>query len=298
MKLLLMLWMALAQCITGFGALFAPSAAPPEVIAHRGANRYAPENTLPAFRKAIALGADSVETDVIETADGVIVLSHDETIDRCSNGTGRVADMTYAQLLQYDFGVWFSSSFAGTKIPTLTEFLNTVQGMGSINIELKGPVTPAKVVGEVRHAGLLDKVVFSSFRMDYLDAARTAEPGAKLALIYGAGSETAKEIAKDPAGFCRAHHLSALHGGMGSFTGDMVWQCHKNGIAVRLWTVNDKENVSVCIWQGVDGIITDDAELVQAQAKRWMIAHRWAVFKREFGALVFNTFMDRTSMLG
>ena len=90
-----------------------------QVQAHRGASAYAPENTLPAFRRAIEFGADGIECDIHLTTDGQYVVCHDNEIDRTSNGSGLIPDMTLEQLRQYDFGCKCGSQFAGTVIPTL-----------------------------------------------------------------------------------------------------------------------------------------------------------------------------------
>ena len=111
------------------------------VQAHRGASAYAPENTAPAFRLAVSMGADGVENDIRLTKNGVYVLSHDSNINRMSDGKGEVGEMTYEELLQYDFGVRTNAKFKGTKIATLKEFLEIVKDMRVINIELK-PFAP------------------------------------------------------------------------------------------------------------------------------------------------------------
>lgn len=111
----------------------------PLIHAHRGASAYAPENTLPSFRKAVELHSDGVENDIHLTLDNQWVVCHDDDIARTSNGQGCISQMTLAQLRQYDFGSKFAPEFAGTPIPTLEEFLQVVSDMNPINIEIKGP---------------------------------------------------------------------------------------------------------------------------------------------------------------
>ena len=111
------------------------------VIAHRGANRYAPQNTMPAFERAVQLGADGFETDVHLTKDGLPVIIHNHTINETSNGMGSVASYTFDELRKLDFGSYYSPQFKGTQIPSLDEFLELSKeaDIEVMNIELKGP---------------------------------------------------------------------------------------------------------------------------------------------------------------
>ena len=129
-------------------------------IAHRGLCTEAPENTLSAFRLAAERGFNYVECDVRLTRDGVPVLIHDETVDRTSNGTGNVSDMTYGELSQLDFGSWLSADFAGEKIPTLTEFLTLCRNKGlHPYIELKGfsESDTEVVIHQINYQGMIEE---------------------------------------------------------------------------------------------------------------------------------------------
>ena len=106
----------------------------PLIQAHRGASGYAPENTLPAFRRAVELNADGIETDIYLTADGHLAVCHDPDISRTSNGSGVITEMTMESLRRFDFGSWYSPEFAGTVIPSLPEVLELVRHMDVINI--------------------------------------------------------------------------------------------------------------------------------------------------------------------
>src|SRR5574344_2001421 len=99
----------------------------PKVISHRGANKYAPQNTLAAFEKSVQIGIDGFETDVHITKDEQLVICHNYTIDETSDGEGEISKMTLAQLKGYDFGSYFSPKFAGTRLPTVDEFLTFVE---------------------------------------------------------------------------------------------------------------------------------------------------------------------------
>ena len=127
------------------------------VIAHRGASRFAPENTIAAFEKAIARGADLIEIDIRETKDGHLVVMHDVTVDRTTNGSGAVAGLTLAEIKQLDAGSSFSFEFKGEKIPTLDEALEAMKGRALPDLDFKAG-TPEKLVDAVRRHDLLGKV--------------------------------------------------------------------------------------------------------------------------------------------
>jgi len=238
---------------------------PAQIIAHRGANAYAPENTLPAFEKALALGAHGVECDILLTADGHAVLSHDDTVDRCSDGTGRVDEMTLAQLRERDFGAWFGGEFAGTQIPTLEEFLDVVRDAGLILIELKsgdGDIA-AQAVQAVKERGLMDRVIFQSFSMEAIAACKAADGNAYIALLYSPGSDYDKAVRKDTVGFCRQYELDALHPQFAALSSGLMRGCAEIGVEVRTWTPNDVLFLAGGSGQGARGLITDDIELAQ-----------------------------------
>ena len=140
------------------------------VISHRGANKYAPQNTIPAFKKAVEIGCDGFETDVHITKDGKIVLCHNYTIDETSNGKGLIAEKTLAELKSYDFGSYFNKRFEGTEIPTIDEFLSYVEttDISVLNIEIKSPkenetAIVRETIKAVKEHGLFDKLLISSF---------------------------------------------------------------------------------------------------------------------------------------
>ena len=140
----------------------------PLVIAHRGANKIAPENTLSAFKKALETGADGIETDVQLTKDGKMVMHHNYTIDANSNGNGRIDSHTLEELRQFDFGIVKGEEFRGEKIPTLDEVLEISKDFKVINIELKAPmdrnIPYVKMVADaVVKSGLMDKIIISAF---------------------------------------------------------------------------------------------------------------------------------------
>lgn len=129
----------------------------PIVVGHRGNVKFAPENTLPAFEAAIEHGADLLEIDVRETKDGVLVIMHDDTVDRTTDGSGLVADLTLAEIKQLDAGSWFDPKFKGTTVPTLREALRAMRGKALPDIDFKAG-TPGKLVEMLREEDLIGKV--------------------------------------------------------------------------------------------------------------------------------------------
>ena len=150
------------------------------VISHRGANCFAPQNTLPAFEKSVELKVDGFETDVHLTKDGVPVLCHNYTINATSDSKGSITDYTYEELLGFDFGSYFSPAYSGTKIPTVDEFLTLAEkaDLKVLNIELKSPkeAREAEIVeltiDMVKEHGLFDRLLISSFNPELLVRAK------------------------------------------------------------------------------------------------------------------------------
>jgi glycerophosphoryl diester phosphodiesterase len=157
-----------------------PSDYPFGIVCHRGANRIAPENTLPALECALAAGFDFIEVDLHITSDGEIVVIHDPMLDRTTNGNGPVTQHTLAELRALDAGSWFDPFFAGTKIPTLDEVLNLLKRYGArAYLEFKS-APPAPVLAQVERAGMLDRVFFWSFNRDFLVQLRQLSKDAQI----------------------------------------------------------------------------------------------------------------------
>ena len=128
-----------------------------QVVGHRGTVKFAPENTIPAFEAAIEYGADLVEIDIRETRDGELVIIHDDKVDRTTNGSGRVADMTLAEIKQLDAGSWFGKEFEGVKVPTLKEALGAIRGRALPDVDFKAG-TPGKLIAILKEEGLLGRI--------------------------------------------------------------------------------------------------------------------------------------------
>lgn len=219
----------------------------PKIIAHRGASGHTPENTLAAFQLALDQNADGIELDVMLSADKQIVVIHDSTVDRTTNGSGHVRNMTLAQLKQLDAG-------NGEKIPTLEEVLMNFGGKYLINIELKNYATifdglPVKVAQMVKSFNLEDTILFSSFNALNLPRVRHHLPGARLGLL------TAPKSARQ--WIWRLFRYDALHPFFSDVDEGLVAACHARQQQVNVWTVNEPEDMQQMAALQVDSIITN-----------------------------------------
>ena len=234
----------------------------PIVFAHRGDEAHAPENTLSAFKQAVEKGTDGIEFDVKLTADGQVVVLHDQSVDRTTNGTGNVAKLSFAALRELDAGKQFPGQFPGEKIPTLDEVFETVGKRVYMNIELKNYPTPfdllvPKVTDIIKKHSMEERVLFSSFLSLSLQKARKLLPDVPRGLLtipgwMGAWGRT----------FGWRGDYTALNPPMVDINIGLINQVHASGKRVIVWTVTAEEDIKRMIGLGVDGIITGDPALV------------------------------------
>ena len=241
------------------------------VHAHRGASAYAPENTLPAFRLAMEMGADGFENDIHLTKDKVFAVCHDGSIERTSNGTGSIHEMTMDQLKQYDFGVKFSEKFAGTRISSLDEMLEVTHGMDILNIELKGPLPAGQDLDEalsILYASLekyhcVERTIISTFEHAWGRRIKELYPQLKMGLLYGDHLTPEQTLE-----LVTAYKADAIHPELGGLTPDIVAACRANHILINAWTVDTPEAIRRAIDLQVDGIITNVPDKVLAALGR------------------------------
>lgn len=226
------------------------------IWAHRGASGYAPENTMKAFKLAHRQGADGIELDIHLTKDKQIVVAHDETIDRCSNGTGRIVDMTLKELHKYDFSN-NTPGYKCCKIPILEEVLSfALKTKMTVNIEIKSDVViyqgiEEKALALVAKSGMKDKVIYSSFNHYSLMLLRQLDSTAAIGLLYN-------EALIDPHIYALHLKANAIHPYYKTLmVPRTVQQCKKNGILINPWTVNTPEAMVWMYKEGVNAIITD-----------------------------------------
>lgn len=232
----------------------------PRVIAHRGASAEAPENTLPAFDLAAEMGAGGIECDVRLTADDVPVIHHDDTVDRTTDGGGRVDKHTLDELRDLDAGTGRGRRFHGTTVPTLDEVLDRYARRLWLDLELKpGRSDVATLVDAVAEALQAHDdppgVLLSSFRPDALEVARDRLPDVPRALIV-AEVPDAVPLGEVTEG------LDGLGVNKAAVTDDLVDRVHDLDLVLFAWTVNDVGAARDLYEAGVDGVITDDPRRV------------------------------------
>lgn len=233
-----------------------------KLIAHRGANKAAPQNTLSAFRLARQMSADGFETDVHLTKDGRVVLCHNADIDATSNGKGYINDLTYEELRSYDFGSYFSKDFEGEKIPELSEFLSIAAGLEIINIEVKTPynhdyTVVDKTLNMVAEFGLTRSLLISSFDPVVLRRVRDLDPSVQTGLLYDFTKKMYRQIRKDPVRFASELGCTALHPIKYLTDRALVARAHEVGMAVNVWTVDDDRYAKLLHRIDADALITD-----------------------------------------
>ncbi len=223
------------------------------IIGHRGASAQAPENTLPAFERALALGAAGFEMDLRSTRDGVVVSLHDATVDRTTNGRGRLRSYRWAEVQHLDAGRWFGTEFVGTQVPRLEDVLDRFLDCAILCLEVKEPRAGLGLVrllrrrGLARHRGL--RVICFAWPAAWL--LHAALPGLSVGhLVNRLDNRAIARVARAGLGLVlpRAASLTA------SLTG----AAHRQGIEVWTWDVTgpaDCRRLAVC---GVDAAIVDD----------------------------------------
>ena len=235
------------------------------VIAHRGASGYAPENTLSAFRKALAMGATFIETDLQLSRDARFVAIHDSTVDRTTNGKGAVHELTLGELQRLDAGAWFGSEFAGERIPTLEEVLQFAKKHDVVfYLELKPGGSwggEHALIGALREAREIARTVVISFDASILEAVRRIEPTVMTGLLFDGQIEDPLERAVEIGA-----RQAVVRGDL--VTPWMISQARKRDLQVVCWTVNHPAHMRLLMEAGVSGIMSDYPDRVLAAIKK------------------------------
>ena len=248
----------------------------PLIYAHRGGAALRPENTIAAFDHGLACGAEGLEFDVHLSRDGIVVIHHDDTLERTTNGRGPLAALTASELAALDAGYHFEDEDdtgfpfrgQGIGVPTLREVLGRYP-RAQVIIEMKvgGEQLARRVVDEVRAAGAVDRVAIGSFYPDAIEAVRRCEP----AIATGAAKEETRwalyrswiglGIGATPY---REFQVPEWAGYTPIVTRRFVKAAHRAGIPVKVWTVNGPEDMRRLVAIGVDALITDRPDVARS----------------------------------
>jgi glycerophosphoryl diester phosphodiesterase len=237
----------------------------PILFAHRGASAHAPENTLAAFELALRHDADAFELDAKLSGDGQVIVIHDQTVDRTTDGQGDVRNMTLAALKELDAGSFFDIAFCGERIPTLAQVFETFGHKTFINVELTNYASPnddlpARVVELVKHHRLEKQVLFSSFNPRALRTAIQLAPEVPIGLLASPGRNG--WWARSWLGRMIVPY-EALHPELSDVNPALVALIHRHGHRVNVYTVNQPEDMKRLFAMGIDGIFTDDPRLAR-----------------------------------
>jgi glycerophosphoryl diester phosphodiesterase len=229
-------------------------ARPIRVIGHRGAAGHAPENTFAAFDAGLAMGVDGVETDIRATRDGVLVLVHDATVDRTTDGQGAVADLDWAALSRLDAGARFRDGghdFGVQRIPRLEDFLDRYGGRTTFRLEIKARGVEAGTLRLVRARRLMETVVFTSFQPEAIEAIRVAAPEAQTAYLARPPFDAA---AVETALAVRANEIAPR---AEEVTAESLNAAQDAGLRVWAWGVRTPDILRQAVAAGIGGCTLD-----------------------------------------
>ena len=250
-------------------AHLSPTPARVENIAHRGGALLGPEETLTALHLSLAAGADVLELDLHATADGEVVCIHDATVDRTTDGTGAVSEMSLAQLKALDAGYRFTPDGehfphrgTGVSVPTLREVLTAFpQQRFIVEIKQTDPPIIAPVLALLREFDAVERTVISSFSSEVLETIRAAEP--TLQTGFGMSEVARYRLTGGPdVPVASVLQVPVRVPGLEVLTPAVLQRAREQGVAVQVWTINDAEEMQSLIDMGVSGIMTDDPALL------------------------------------
>lgn len=233
----------------------------PVVAAHRGVPSLVPENTMASYRKAYELGADMIETDLHMTKDSKLVIMHDNTVDRTTNGTGYVKDLTLEQIRALDAGIKFSPEFQGEKVPTFEEYLYEFKGKDVVLlVELKASGLEKQVMQEIEQAGMIDNVVIQSFDANHIRNIRSLNREVGTGFLYSAGVPSTIDSRLKKAQQMMQYGASmnaTLNASYGSLYPEFIQYMRQRGFLNMHWTFRDENPFGEALEAGVIGPITD-----------------------------------------
>jgi len=225
------------------------------VISHKGAGEYAPENTLKAIQKAIDLGAEFVEFDIHKTKDNKIVLIHDADTYKTTGKHGIIKNMTLSEIKKLDAG-------EGEKIPTLQEVITVAKNKINLQIEIKAEGLINNLVQLLHQENLIESSIISSFSLSELIKLRKKEPKLRIGYLLPEKMQNVRFIKRNILKATK-NHFYAIHPHFSIVSKEIVEYSQNNNLTVNVWTVNDEKTMKKLINLGVNGIITDEIEVLK-----------------------------------
>jgi len=242
----------------------------PIIIAHRGGAKLAPENTLASFKNAIEIGVDMIEIDVHFSKDSEIIVIHDKSLDRTTNGTGEIKALTLDEIKKYDAGSWFSEDYKNEKVPTLTEVIQTINGQCKLLIEIKDgdekyPGLEKKIVETVKEHNVEPWVVVQSFNKNSILRIKEMYPDLITYYLLGRNfndfyAELSEQIRTGQPAENKFDGIAPHYSALDTKKVDLL---HKAGLDIFTFTVNKPADMQNVIELGVDGIITDSPDILK-----------------------------------
>lgn len=234
----------------------APERGPIGICAHRGDKKVTPENTIPAFQSAVRKGAHMIELDVAPTSDGRLIIMHDRTLDRTTNGSGAVSDHTFDEIRALDAGSWFNEEFAGTQVPTLEEALEVIPPQILCNVHLRGDARvgeeSARVIarmGRLKHC-------FLACSREQAEAARKVAPSIMICNMDRQGGDREAYVRTTIEMNAQFIQLRGEEEGLK----ELVENCRRNNVKVNYFGTEDPEKMKRLVDMGVNYILTDDLD--------------------------------------
>lgn len=244
------------------------------VIGHRGALGYAPENTMASFEVGLQLGVDLIELDIHMSRDGHLVVMHDGEVTRTTDGSGRISDMTLAEIARLDAGCKFDERFRGQRVPLLSEVMAWARGRIPLVIEIKGdpevsPGIEEKLIDLVHQHRILDEVIVISFHHTAVKRAKELEPGLATGILYSGRLV-------DTTGAARAARADSVRPQWSYWTRELVDEVHAAGLTASAWVVNSEARAELLVNMGIDSIGSDYPDrlctYLERAGRRWPAA--------------------------
>lgn len=239
----------------------------PMIETHRGLSGVYPENTLASFQAAIDLGVDRIEMDLHLTKDNEVVILHDDTLERTTNGNGPVDQKTLEEIKKLDAGSWKDEKFKGERVPTLKEVLKLAKDKVMVNLDIKTAAVIKPAIAELHSMEMLRQTIITGCHEDWVVIVQQEEPSIPIFLEHSdsykkVGEDTGFNIAETGIGVALKHRLKGLCWDDKDVNPNLVRSARQHGISVLVWTVDDPVRIKELLSWGVDGIMSNYADRV------------------------------------